>query len=148
MALETEAIGAAVEYVAKKERSEAEVRRHLASKGFCPESIEAAIGRLRQRGFVDDRRVAGRLANGSSLIGPNKIRAKLAGRGVGDAEIDAAVASIDEAGQRSAIATLLDKRGFGTADRVKAYRFLIARGFEEALVQSELESKWGSFDAE
>ncbi len=44
----------ALNYLAYRPRSEAELRRHLAEKGYDPEAIEEVLTRLAEVGLVDD----------------------------------------------------------------------------------------------
>jgi len=52
------ACAAAVSFLARRDRSEAELTRKLADKGFAPTDVEQAIARLKETGYLDDRRFA------------------------------------------------------------------------------------------
>src|SRR2546426_308171 len=55
-------IAAAVRYLARGDRSVAQVQRHLAGRGFSGAAIRRALRTLRRLGYVDDEAVALRVA--------------------------------------------------------------------------------------
>lgn len=52
--VERRAVDAALNFLSYRQRTAQEVRRKLAERGFSPETIEAAVGRLCAVGLVDD----------------------------------------------------------------------------------------------
>ena len=45
---------AAVRYLGMRPRSTHEIRDYLHRKGYSPETVETAVGRLTERGYLDD----------------------------------------------------------------------------------------------
>jgi regulatory protein len=52
------ALAEGLRLLARRPLSEAGLRHRLAQKGFAPEEVEAAVGRLKAMGYLDDRRFA------------------------------------------------------------------------------------------
>src|SRR5919108_196085 len=114
----------ALDVLSRRDRSEAELARKLRRKGFGGEEIEAVGARLRELGYLDDRRLAGRLAEaavaGGRMVG-QRLRLELIRRGItramAEEALEAASAGHDEQG---AVAELLARKfpGFdpGSAD--------------------------------
>ncbi|MGH9867538.1 MAG: regulatory protein RecX [Candidatus Polarisedimenticolia bacterium] len=72
-------------YLARRSRTVAETRRHLARRGHLSEAAEQAIERLQQMGYLDDlaytRRYAGWSAS-EKPMGRSRLVAELAAHGV------------------------------------------------------------------
>lgn len=89
----------ALDYIAYKARTEAEVRRKLARKGFPEHVAEEAVARMRELGYLDDADYARAYAKGrigGRGHGPQRIRADLRKRGVAPKTIDAALDDLVE----------------------------------------------------
>lgn len=82
-----------VRWLAARARTEREIRDRLGRRQVPEAVVERVLERLRRWGYVDDRRLAGDVAEGARArgIGPRRLRADLARRGVPDALADEAV---------------------------------------------------------
>ncbi|MBP1684732.1 MAG: recombination regulator RecX [Deltaproteobacteria bacterium] len=125
--------------LAVRDRSEHEMRSRLAAGGASPATITAIVRRLRQRGYLDDQRLARSAAERAARrgYGSEYLRASLEQQGVADGVIAAALrAAYDD---EAAVARQTLERRFGAepctpAERGRAARFLARRGFPEAVV--------------
>ncbi len=125
----------AMNWLARREHSRAELQAKLADRDFSPEEIETAIAALEADGLVSDERfaesfIAARVRKGQ---GPVRIRMELQRRGV-DGELIRM--QIDDAGiEWKSIAADVRRKKFGAmmpADykgKARQMRFLEYRGF-------------------
>jgi regulatory protein len=134
-AWKAEILELAASALARKERTVAEMRAWLASRG-CPQAeIEAGIARLVEIGELDEARFARRFAEDKRELrgwGSERIAEALEARGVGSAEIAAALATEDEGAQVERAVRLLVARGDALVDqpaRGRALAFLVRRGY-------------------
>lgn len=91
------ALDLARRYMARRERSEAEVRSKLHGAGFADDITDEALRGLREQGYLDDARLARRFAERryrSRGYGPARLHAELRRRRVGDAKARQAVAEL------------------------------------------------------
>jgi regulatory protein len=129
----------ALEALSRKERTEKELAAWLSERGFEAAEVEAAIGRLIEVGELDDARFARRYAEDKRELrgwGPERIRTALEARGVGVAEIDAALAADDYEGQVERAVALLRGRSDSLAHeagRARALAYLTRRGYDYEL---------------
>jgi len=116
-----------------------EIRIRLTAAGVAPSVIRATVARLHRLHYVDDRRFAQSAAEQAARRGHGSAyaRAQLAAKGVADALIDEALSApfADELELARAVlarryATLPER----PAERAKAARFLLRRGFPESVV--------------
>ncbi len=124
---------AAVKLLAGRDHSEQELRRKLCRR-FAAAEIDAAVAVLKDRRYLDDAALTGRLAARYAADGQHGvygIRAKLLARGLPAAAIDAALAGYDATCEYGWAAALCRKRfpAAQTGDLPKIGRFLAARGF-------------------
>jgi regulatory protein len=135
----------AVELLARREHSRRELTRKLGGRGFTDDVVAAVLDELERSGALADARftdtfVRARVAKGQ---GPQRIRAELAQRGIGDTEVDAALKSSD-VDWLATIRTVRRKR-FGAAlprdyaERARQARFLQYRGFATEQIRAALE---------
>ena len=119
----------------RKERTVAEMRAWLRSRGCAQSETEGAIERLVEIGELDDARFARRFAEDKRELrgwGSDRIAEALEARGVGPREIAAALATEDEGAQVERAASLLVARGAPLGDeaaRGRALAFLVRRGY-------------------
>jgi regulatory protein len=124
----------AMDLLARREHSLAELRRKLADREFGPDEIEQTLAGLVRDGLANEGRfveafVASRIRRGQ---GPIRIRAELVERGVA-AEAIAAV--LPDAHDWGALAREVRRKRFGAAapaefrERARQSRFLEYRGF-------------------
>jgi len=135
-------------WLARRDRSEREIRTRLAAWGTDPESIVAIVEEFSARGLIDDRALAEKVCDWHSRrdpMGPRRLRMRLEARGI-PAEIatEAVQPLRDRERQRELAQRLLDKRLPASASleperrvrRLAAY--LGRRGFDEAIVRELL----------
>ncbi|MBZ0295378.1 MAG: RecX family transcriptional regulator [Anaerolineae bacterium] len=135
----------AIRFLAYRPRSTEEVRRNLADKAVPETVIEAAIARLNQRGYLDDRAFAAFwIENRSQFkpLSPRALRYELRQKGVAAAVIDELLASVDaeDAAYRAAQARVNRLQG-SSRDlfRQKLMRFLQGRGFSYDIMRDVAE---------
>ena len=135
----------------RRELSEAQVRQRLARRGYEPDSVDAAVARLRQERAIDDARVAEAIVRTqSSIRGRGRLRVL---REVESAGIAAAIArravddmfdSLDpDALLEASLAKRLDEREpiADDAEFRRLYRYLIGQGFEADRVIAALKAR-------
>lgn len=139
----------ALDILSRRDQSEAELLRKLARKGVGAEEAAAALSRLRELGYLDDRRLAGRLAESAVASGRMvgyRLRGELIRRGIPAALAEEALAaSTEDYDERSAVAELLSRKfpGFEPATAApKEKRRIVAwfqrRGFPLSAVLETL----------
>lgn len=129
----------------RREHSRKELTRKLVSRGVDTAEVEAAVGKLTDAGWQDDRRFAESLvrSRASSGYGPLHIRAEL---GTHDLPSELRQAVLDEfEGDWTEIARDLVERRFGRIDdrrarERKAADYLVRRGFPGDIVRAVVRS--------
>lgn len=121
--------------LAGREKTRAQARADLEKRDFSAPDIDAAIARATELGYLDDARVAKRLAVAALRDGwaGEVLHARLTSKGIDEATASRATQdAIDELAWRepAAAEVLVKKRHL---DGVKAARFLASRGFSEDL---------------
>src|SRR6478672_899507 len=99
----------AYRYLNRRDRTEGEIRRHLAGKGVEPDAAEDAIAMLRDQGYLDDARYARLFAEDKRALegwGSERIRGTLALSGIDRELIDAAVQADGGVGAERALEIL------------------------------------------
>ena len=132
-------------FLARRERSEKQVRKALRDEGLGkPEVIDYIVDTLRQKSYLDDRRFASELSKyltGFRGAGPGLVRIKLSEAGVSSGIIDDVIDSTFPGGEEKRVALELAEnrvsrmRGADSrkaASRVRGY--LLRRGFSGAIV--------------
>ena len=135
----------------RRELSEAQVRQRLARRGHEPDSVDAAVARLRQERAIDDTRVAEAIVRTqSSIRGRGKLRVL---REVESAGIASAIArrAVDDvfdgldtdALLEASLAKRLDEREpiADDAEFRRLYRYLIGQGFEADRIIAALKAR-------
>jgi len=133
----------------RKDRSEAELRRALASAGHGAEVVEAILKKCRGWGYLDDRRLAERLvSDGIELkhLGPARIKRQLRERGLDPAlgeSVREQIAGEEPSLVERAVAALASKRkSYARLEPEVARRRMIAflerRGFEFDTIRKAL----------
>lgn len=124
-------------YLGHRDRTVAEVRRHLEAKRVEPATIEAAVEELQEQGYLDDARFAQRFSEDRRSIdawGADRIQRKLAAAGVAPdliagvlveqpagAELEAAIGVLR---RRYAVPPATDR------ERERALGLLIRKGYD------------------
>jgi regulatory protein len=124
-------------YLGHRDRTTAEVRRHLERKRVEPAGIDAAVAELERQGYLDDARFARRFAEDRRRLdawGAERIERRLVALGV-DPALAAAAAADGEGHDELAAAVALLRRRFASAprtdrERERALGLLVRRGYE------------------
>ena len=131
------ALDLAYRYLGRRERTVAEVRRHLEAKRVEPATIDAAIDDLVEQRYLDDARYAEHFADDRRRLdgwGAERIERKLAGAGVDAEHIEAALAGQDAGAELDAAVELLRRRfrvaPEGPRERDRALGLLVRKGYE------------------
>lgn len=132
------ALDFAYRYLSHRDRSVAEVRRHLEAKRCEPASIDAAVAELHELGYLDDGRYAQRFAEDRRTLdgwGAERIARKLTTLGIDAADIDAALSTQDHEAELTAAVELLRRKLRGVVpetdrDRERALGFLVRKGYD------------------
>ncbi len=134
---------------ARQEQCRGDLVRKFCEKGLAHAEAEALADRLEDEGFIDDARYARAFVHDKSLYdhwGRIKIRQALRQKGVGAAETESALATIDEEEYRRSLQKAVQQKArtlpLGDDDytrRQKLARFAASRGFEPALIFSLLD---------
>ncbi len=125
-------------YLGKRDRTQAEVRRHLEARELDKASIDDAIEALVRQGYLDDARYACMFAEDRRRLddwGPERIERRLLALGVDGEHVSAALADRDGAGDLDAAVALLRRRlGDATPEnereRERALRMLVRKGYD------------------
>ena len=129
----------AVEALALRERTTAELAAWLGKRGFEPTEIETVVDRLVGSGAIDDERFAAEFAADKRELrgwGPERIREALCERGLDPALIDSVVGIEGHSEQLRRAVELLERRSESDADdraRARALSYLARRGYDSDL---------------
>jgi regulatory protein len=97
----------------RRERTVAELARHLEAKRVEPAVIDEVVGELREQGYLDDAGYAQRFAEDRRRLdgwGPERIERRLRSLGIGGADLEAALAQRDGGEELEAALALLRRR--------------------------------------
>jgi regulatory protein len=132
-----EALDLSFTFLGHRDRTVAEVRRHLERKRVEPVGIDAAIDELERLGYLDDERFARRFAEDRRRLdawGADRIERRLIALGVAPALAAAAVSAGDGHDELEAAVDLLRRRvrrpPETDRDRERALGLLARRGYE------------------
>ena len=135
------AFASAVDYVAKKRCSEREVFDNLTRKGYPPEAAAAAVAKLKDYGYLDDRAYALCYVDEKmSDRGELRLRAELSQKGVEERWIEEALSRpLDfAASAEGVLKKYLRGRPRTPAVKASAFRHLAGRGFDYDLIREAL----------
>lgn len=135
----------ALELLSRRDRSEAELRRRLVARDIPGEETDAVIARLRELNYLDDRRLAERLATAAVAGGRGygiRLALDLAKRGIPRDIADAVLAGVvAEHDERELVRELLVRKfpayDSSTADnreKARIMNYLLRRGFSRSAV--------------
>jgi regulatory protein len=128
------AMGRALNLLAYRARSEAEIRDRLTRYGYVEGTIEGVVLRLQELGYLDDAEFARMKAREKARrYGPRRVSVELKKSGVGEAlareVVEEEFAGRSEVGEaRSAAARRYNGRG-SVAEARRVYGFLVRRGY-------------------
>jgi regulatory protein len=132
------ALELAFRHLGKRDRTEAELRRHLAAKDVGEPEADAAVAEVRRMGYVDDARYARTFAEDRRNLdgwGAERIERRLLALGVDREHVAAAVGGRDGADELEAALGLLRRRFRegaleGERERERALGMLVRKGYE------------------
>lgn len=135
----------ALRWLARRDRSEREVRARLAEWGTPATDAEDVIQHLHERGYLNDAALAERLCDWHDRhdpLGPLRLRRRLEQRGIDAADAAAALAGRDDPERQRALAEGLAARREGALASLPAlarwrrlHDYLARRGFDAAIVR-------------
>ena len=132
----------ALECLARREYTRAELRAKLAPHSDSAAEIEAVLGEVEARGWLSEGRFAEQLvATRRGRFGSLRIAYELRQRGVPDEVVDSLLPGLEEDDLR--VAREIWRQKFGKrpgtpAERAKQARFLQGRGFSAELIRRAL----------
>jgi regulatory protein len=100
-------------HLGKRDRTEAELRKHLAARGVDEPSIDAAVEALVRQGYVDDARYARTFAEDRRRLddwGPERIERRLLTLGIAQELVAEALSDRDASSDLEAAVALLRRR--------------------------------------
>ncbi len=131
------ALDLAYRQLGRRDRTVAELHRHLASKAVEPPTISEAVAELTRQGYLDDARYARRYAEDRRTLddwGAERIDRRLRAAGVGQEHIDAALAARDGVDELEAAVALLRRRyreiPSTERERERALGLLVRKGYD------------------
>ncbi len=141
-ALIDKAYDRALNQLARRPRSEWELRDYLRRKEYQPEIIETVIDRLRDRGYIDDADFAQRWVENRRLLKPiskRRLTQELKQKRVSDEIISNTLAS-DETDERAVLKELIEKKRRQTRyhDEQKLVQYLMRQGYNYEDIKSVL----------
>jgi regulatory protein len=137
--------------LARRERTEAELRGILERKGIAPELAAEVVGELRAEGYVDDPGYATRFAEDRRRLdgwGAERIERKLRSLGIAREHIAAALGDQGGEAELEAAVALLERRfpapPEAPRDRERALGMLVRKGYQLELAHNALRRHAGS----
>jgi regulatory protein len=140
----------ALRQLARRELSEAQIRRRLSRRGFTPDDIDTAVARLRQDGSLDDARVATAIARSQLSLkkrGERRVRREIEAAGITPAMAERAVAEVYAEVDADALLTAALDRRLGTKrladerEMARLYRYLVGQGFDAERAMAALRAR-------
>lgn len=150
----TRAVNSAARFLAYRPRSIAEVRRNLTGKKLPDTVIEAAVARLTDLGYLDDRAFAAYWIDNRTRfkpLGPRALRYELRRHGVPEPIIDEALHTVDAADSAYRAADSQRRRLRAISREVfrgKVSAFLQRRGFTHDIISEVLDRLTDDIEAE
>jgi regulatory protein len=142
----------ALRRLARRDHSEAELRRSLTRDGFPDAIVDATLTRLRAEKYLDDQGFAARFARSRVAhhgLGRNRVRQALRARGVSRGIIDKGVAeALRDVSEVEALEALARRywRQHGRDEPLRRIRklwgFLLRRGFPAEMARERLAALW------
>jgi regulatory protein len=145
------ALDLAYRYLARRDRTEREIRRHLAARGIDPQLVELAVDELTAQDYLDDTRYARRFAEDRRTLdqwGNERIEHRLLAAGIDPETIAAVLADHTPTDELDAAIEVLRRRlpspptNAREADR--ALGLLLRRGYELELAHDAIRAYRGS----
>jgi regulatory protein len=139
------ALDLAYRHLAKRDRTEMEVRRHLAGRGVGEGPVGQAVAELERQGYLDDARYARRFAEDRRTLdswGAERIEQRLLAAGVAPEQVAAAVGESTAHDELGAAVELLRRRfpepPSDDRERNRALGLLVRRGYDLELAHDAI----------
>ena len=143
----------ALKMLARRELSEAQIRRRLARRGHDAGAIDAAVAKLHDERAIDDARVAEAIARTEVTVrrrGKLRVRRRIENAGIAASIARRAVDDVfGEVDAEELLEASLAKRLHGRpcvaddAEFARLYRYLVGQGFEADRVVEALNKRKG-----
>ncbi|MGH7763086.1 MAG: regulatory protein RecX [Candidatus Dormibacteraceae bacterium] len=149
------ALDAGLRLLGRRAHSRSELRRKLGRRGYVEAEVDAAVARLDELGYLDDRTFAeGHVRRRQSGLGPRALSAELSARGVDRRVAASALAGFD-AETQLASATVLAKRLYGRKADTGFREMLesvgpklLRRGFSPGVARAACQAAWSGTAAQ
>lgn len=143
LSADDKAYGLALAYVARRLRSEWELRDYFRRKGYESELGEQLLARLKKLGLVDDAKFAEAWINTRRLLrytSQRRLVQELRQKRIKDHIIETAIAG-DEADERTVLRAMVEKKRRQTKyqDNLKLMQYLAHQGFSYDDIKSALQ---------
>lgn len=135
----------ALRALAQRALTEREVADRLQRRGATEETVGGTLERLRAYRFVDDAGLARRAAQATEE-GSRRVRARLRHRGLGEHEIEDALAARDPDADLAGALALVERHGArwtGERGYARGFSYLSRRGYPAGVVARALEGLRG-----
>lgn len=141
-------LAAAYRLLARRARTEKQIREALAGRHFRPETIERVVAELKSKGYINDRQFTRDYLDSrlrKKPYGPLWLQASLLRLGVEREIVEEELQEFFTTEKETELAQLFYKQiqpaleGRGENNREKVVRRLLARGFSLSVVQKILE---------
>ncbi|WP_205698210.1 regulatory protein RecX [Conexibacter sp. SYSU D00693] len=149
-----DALDLAYRYLGHRDRTVAEMRRHLEAKRVEPETIDDVIAELEATRYLDDGRYAKRFAEDKRAIdgwGAERIERRLLQNGVGREHVAAALREDDGHDELAAARAILARRFPGPFEddraRERALGHLVRKGYDLELAYDAVRAHHAGRDA-
>ncbi len=122
---------AAFRLLARRDHSEAELKRKLTVKFTCSDAIQAALDQLKNESYLDDKRFAETYISqqiSNSRNGQLKIKNKLREKGISPDIYESLLSEISPDTFKENLFLLIEKKS-GNNDKNKLIRFLQGKGY-------------------
>ncbi len=143
------ALDAGLRLLAGRAHSRSELRLKLVRRGYSDADVDAAMTRLADLGYLDDRQfAAGHVRRRSATVGPLALSAELAARGVERAAAGEALAAFGPAAQLASAKQLALRlrghRSFAGYEQLLAVvgPKLVRRGFSATIARNACREIW------
>jgi regulatory protein len=139
-----QALAVGFAHLNRRERTEHEMREHLAARGVSPPLVGRVLDELRDQGYLDDERFARMFVQDRRHLsgwGSERIREGLLKRGIPREVADAAVSQASEGELERALEVLAGRFPEGLTNRQESGRalgVLVRRGFDYDLAVDAL----------
>lgn len=135
----------AIKLLARREHAPVELVYKLTARGYPAARVEAVVAALREQDLLSPGRFAESLARARADRGqgPLRIRAELSTKGIGEVDIDRALAAVEM--DWNALAATVRRKRFGDEppgdfpEKARQMRFLQRRGFTGEQIDAAFE---------